>query len=81
MVTRISEIKFDIETGKGELVYNKINTVECAARLYGWIMENDERVLIETLALNGGEIALNRLRGVIDAALEMAAKVKSGLFR
>lgn len=55
----------------GTLEFNKQATVECAANLYKWIAETEERVLIETLALNGAKDVLLRLRSVIDKALEL----------
>jgi len=72
------EIKYDIKKGTGHLEFDKMKTVQCAANLYTWIMETEERVLIETLALNGGEIALKRWRKVINKALKMAAEVNKG---
>lgn len=58
----------------GTLEFDKQATVECAAKIHGWIVETEERVLIETLALNGSKDALLRLRGVIDKALEKYCK-------
>jgi len=73
----ISEIKFDNDKGNAHLEFNKQLTISYAAKLYTWIMETEERVLVETLALNSGKESLIRLRGVIDKALEMAENVKT----
>jgi len=77
VMERISEIKHDIKNGQAHLEFNKQLTISYAAKLYTWIMETEERVLIETLALNSGKESLIRLRGVIDKALEMAENVKT----
>ena len=72
MNTGISKVNWGID-GAGELEFNKQALVEASANLYRWVMETEERAMIEVLALNSGKDALFRLRKVIDEALELAA--------
>jgi hypothetical protein len=53
-----------------ELEFDKEPLVECAANLYRWIMEAEEKALVEVLAKNGGRKALERWRDIIDIALK-----------
>lgn len=77
MDTRISKVNWGVD-GSVKLEFNKQAIVEASANLYRWIIETEERAMVEVLALNSGKDALLRLRKVIDSALEMAAKVESG---
>jgi hypothetical protein len=68
MDNRISKVNWGID-GTGELEFNKQALVELSANLYRWVMETEERAMVEVLAMNGGKDALLRLRKVIDEAL------------
>ncbi len=72
----LSSFKLNKDYG-AELNLNKQAIVEASASLYRWVLETEEKAIIETLLLNGGESAIRKLRKTLNRALSMLEDQKA----
>lgn len=70
MNDEITSLSYNLESGNPELVVNREPLINNAAGLSRWIMETEERLVIDTLLVNGGIDSIKRLHGVLGKALE-----------
>jgi hypothetical protein len=69
---KFSILSYSNESGelKMKYDYDKQKLIDAGVNLYRWVMETEEKLLIDLLIKNGGEEALVRLRDCINKAIE-----------